>query len=59
MYKFFHDFDLLEGLLDFEGIDVYFLKSVTSVFRIFNQVNRAEASFSNQVDHLVFGVHAL
>jgi hypothetical protein len=59
MNKFFHDFDFLEGLLDFKGIDMDFLESITTILDIFDQVYGSEASFSDKVNHFVFGVHTI
>lgn len=58
MDEFLHDFDLLESLLDFEGVDMDFFEGVAAIFGIFNKVHRAKASLSNEVDHFVFGIHA-
>ncbi len=59
MDKFFHDFNLLKGLLDFERVYMNFLKSVAAILGIFDQVHWAKASLSNEIDHFVFCFHVL
>jgi hypothetical protein len=59
MDKLFHDFDFLEGLLNFKGINMNFLQGVTTVLCVFGKIDRAEASLSDEVDHFVLGVHWL
>ena len=58
MYKFLHDVDFFEGLVDFERIYMDAFECEGFVFGVFDEVDATEAALADDVDWFIL-VHTL